>query len=327
MSSVCLTKVLLASRLPGAFPGTASGSRITQNPNRHKGEGASTDPSLGSAQAHTALLSQPMAARWVLKACSSRVLARFLFRSIFLSKTMIVRAALSASALLLGLIVPAHSQPPGPPKPPGEGRSGEPGRRHGGDWRGLGSPGLGRPPMRSEEYEKLPEEDRKHIREALDRVWWRPEVMQARERAMKAHSELRQTIRQELEKTDPKAAAILAKVEARSPEEGGEGLAPLPALDSEEYPRQMLARFGREMMAFSKPERQEDAKRFHERISALPMLQEAVRQAQSVRGEERIQAIQRLRALYRETVMREFQALKDRRPPPPEAGKVPPTNP
>lgn len=240
---------------------------------------------------------------------------------------MIVRAALSASALLLGLVSPAQSQPPVPPKPMGEGRPNEPGRRHVGDWKGFGSSGLGRPSMRSQEYEKLPEEERKQIREALDRVWSRPEVMAAREKAMKAHGELRQTIRKELEKTDPKAAAILAKIEPLLREESADSPTPLPALNSEDYPRQMLARFGREMMIFSKPERQEDAKRFHERISAMPVMQEAVKKAQAVRGEERIQAIQRLRVLYRETVMHEFQALRERRAPPQEAGKASPPKP
>lgn len=244
---------------------------------------------------------------------------------------MKARATLTATALLLGLACQANSQPPGPPKPPGEGRGQPPdgGRRHGGgDWRGFSPPGMGRPPMRSEEYEKLPEEERKRVRDALDRVWWRPEVMEAREKAMKAHAELRETIRRELEKTDPQAASILAKVEPR-PMEGGDpgGSPPLPSFDSDEYPRAMLARFGREMMAFSKPERHEDARRFHERISALPVLQEALKQAQGTRGEERIQAIQRLRSLYRETVMREFQALKERRPPPNEPGKGPPPPP
>ncbi len=261
------------------------------------------------------------------KARLLRFLDRSLFRSIFPPKTMIVRAALSASALLLGLLSSAQSQPPGPPKPMSEGRANELGRRHAGEWRGFGSPGIGRTSLRSQEYEKLPEEERKQIREALDRVWSRPEVMQAREKAMKAHGELRQAIRQELQKIDPKAAAILAKIEPQPRAEAGDWAAPLPALDSEDYPRQMLARFGREMIAFSKPERQEDAKRFHERISAMPTVQEAVKQAQALRGEERIQAIQKLRLLYRETVVREFQALKERRPSPQETEKALPPKP
>lgn len=190
---------------------------------------------------------------------------------------------------------------------------------------------MGRPPVRSEEYEKLPEEDRKCVREALDRVWWRPEVMAAREKTMKAHAELRESIRRELEKTDPRAAAILARVEPPMPM-GEPGGPPLPPFDSEEYPREMLSRFGREMMAFAKPERQEDARRFHERIITQPPLQEALAAARAAHGEERIQAIQRMRALYRETAMKEFQQLKERRPPPDkhendEPGKGQPTRP
>jgi hypothetical protein len=170
--------------------------------------------------------------------------------------------------------------------------------------------------MRSEEYEKLPEEERKLIREALDRVWWRPEVMSAREKTMKAHAELRETIRRELERTDPRAASILAKVEPPMPP-GELSNKALPPFESDDYPREMLARFGREMLAFAKPDRQEEARRFHERIISQPPLREALDAARAARGEERIQAIQKMRVLYRETAMKEFQALKERRPPPP----------
>lgn len=241
---------------------------------------------------------------------------------------MKVLRVLQALTLLLATPALLPGQPPGPPPPPeGGGKPRPPGdgpRRPGerGDWRGF-SPGFGRPPMRSDEYDKLPEEERKYIREALDKVWSRPEVMEARERTLKAHAELRQTIRRSLEKSDPKAAAILAKVEPSDPDAERE-LPPLPPLDSEDFPKAMLLRFGRELMAFSRPDRREETQRFHEKLLGSEAVQKALEAAQATQGEERIQAVQKLRSVYREAAIKEFQAMRDRRSPPsPEGGRPP----
>lgn len=197
----------------------------------------------------------------------------------------------------------------------------------GGDRRGGGSgfwPGFGRPPMKSEEYDKLPEADKQRIREAMDRVWGRPEVIEARERTMKAHADLRETIRASLAKHDPEAAELLKKVE---PDDGFDmrQVPSMPPVDSDEFPKAITLRLGMDIMMFSKPDRKEATRLFHEKLMATEPVQKALEEVISKRGEERIQASQRLRKVYREAAMHEFQKARGSRPPPPpaEGGRPP----
>lgn len=198
----------------------------------------------------------------------------------------------------------------------------------GGDRRGGGGsgfwPGFGRPPMKSEEYDKLPEADKKRIREAMDRVWGRPEVIEARERTMKAHADLRETIRTSLAKHDPEAAELLKKVE---PDDGFDmrKVPSMPPVDSDEFPTAITLRLGMDIMMFSKPDRKDATRMFHEKLMATEPVQKALEEVIAKRGEERIQASQRLRQVYREAAMHEFQKARGSRPPPPpaEGGKPP----
>lgn len=212
-------------------------------------------------------------------------------------------------ALLLPLFC-AKAQPPPSgltQKPPQVGAPAQ----HPGDRRGM-MPGFGRPPMRSDEFDKLPEADKKRVREALDKVWSRPEVIEARDRAMRVNEEMRDTIRHSLEKIDPEAAKILAKIEPKDHFDPRQ-MPPMPATDSEEYPKAMVMRLGMEMLAFAKPDRREETKKFHERIMAGTMVQDAFHELEAKRGEERIQAAHKLRQVYRESAVREFQKLREKR--------------
>lgn len=172
--------------------------------------------------------------------------------------------------------------------------------------------------MKSEAYDKLPEEDKKRIREAMDRVWGRPEVIEARERTLKAHADLRDTIRVSLEKTDPEVAVLLKKIE---PEQGFDPrqLPPMPAVDSAEFAPAVTLRLEMDLLMFAKPDRKEATKLFHQSLMAKPEVQAALKQVQVTRGEERIQAAQKLRQTYREAAYREFQTTRSR--PPGEAPK------
>ncbi len=178
--------------------------------------------------------------------------------------------------------------------------------------------------MKSEEYDKLPEADKKRIREAMDRVWGRPEVIAAREQTMRAHAELRETIRTSLAKHDPEVAELLKKVE---PDDGYDmrKLPPMPQVDSDDFPKAITLRLGMEMMMFSKPDRREATRQFHERLMTSEAVQNALQEVQTKRGEERVQAAMRLRQVYRETAMHEFQKARPR--PPGEGGGKPPPPP
>jgi hypothetical protein len=229
---------------------------------------------------------------------------------------------LTVLSLAIGLGYGQTPTRPGPPPQRGEGgfRPGERSREHegeksdrGGDRRSGFWPGFGRPPMKSEAYDKLPEEEKKRIREAMDRAWGRPEVINARERTMKAHADLRDAIRVSLEKHDPEVAAILQKVDPPDSYDPRE-LPPMPEVDSEEFPKAIVLRLGMEMMMFSKPERKEATRAFHGRIMETEIVKTALKAIHETRGEERIQAAQKLRQVYRETAMQEFQKLRSTAP-------------
>lgn len=236
----------------------------------------------------------------------------------------------------MALVLAAQAEPPPPPpgergdKPPGFGppRGGERGDRDrergdrdrdrggergsGGDRR-SGMPGYGgRPPMRHDGFDKLPEEDKKRVREALDKVWSRPEVIAAKDKALRANEEMRDTIRESLGKIDPGAAAILARIEPKDHFDPRD-LPRLPPPDSAEFPDIMVKRLGMELISFSRPERREETRKLHERVMSQPQVAGAVARVVSTTGEERIQAVQKLRELYREAVGREFHAAREKR--------------
>ncbi len=223
------------------------------------------------------------------------------------------RAQVSYLASLLLPLLQAVAQTPSPvspvvnPKP----MAGTLPSQRPGDRRGM-MPSFGRPPMRSEDFDKLPEEEKKRVREALDKVWGRPEVIEARDQAMKANEEMRDTIRRSLEKIDPGAAAILAKIEPKDHFDPRQ-MPAMPKADSAEFPKALVLRLGMEMMAFAKPERREETKKFHERIMATSLVQAALSELEIKRGEKRIQAAQKLRQTYREAAMHEFQQLREKR--------------
>lgn len=216
---------------------------------------------------------------------------------------------------------PRGDRGPGPGRGEGDrGPGGLPGRGNGerdrergrgGDWRGMGGFG-GRPPMRHDAFDKLPEEDKRRVREALDKVWSRPEVIAAKDKAMRANEEMRDAIRDALAKSDPEAAAILARIEPKDHFDP-RNLPRLPAPDSPDFPQIVVERMGMELQSFSRPERREETRRLHDRVMAQISVQEALAQLKSTKGEARIQAMQNLRARYREAVGREFQAARERR--------------
>lgn len=166
--------------------------------------------------------------------------------------------------------------------------------------------------MRMDGFDKLPEEEKKRVRDALDKVWSRPEVIEAKDKAMRANEEMRDTIRQALGKIDPEAAAILAKTEPKDHFDPRE-LPKLPATDSPEFPKIMVQRMGMELLSFSRPERREEVRKLHDRVMSDPKVQEALAKLQGTTGEERVQAVQHLREQYREVVGKEFQAARERR--------------
>lgn len=236
---------------------------------------------------------------------------------------IMIRLLVSSSLAVLVLSASA-TEPPAPPPPPplpppmmgepGKDRPphrGEGGSKERGEWRG-GFPGFGRPPMRHDGFDKLPEADRQKVRDALDKVWNLPEVIAARDEAMLANEKMRDAIRENLKKHHPEAAEIVARTEPREPFDPRH-LPPLPPSDAEDFPSALVERMGSELVAFARPERREETRIMHLRIMEKTELREALALLKKTRGEERIQAMHALRKAYREAVGAEFHAARERR--------------
>jgi hypothetical protein len=246
---------------------------------------------------------------------------------------------LTLSSLLASMPLVSFAEPPPPGErgdrpdkpprymgpPPGERgdrergdrdpRGGGGDRDRGPDWRGGGGgiPGFGgRPPKRNDGFDKLPEEDKKRVREALDKVWGRPEVIQAKDKAMRANEEMRDTVRESLKKIDPEAATILERMEPKDHFDPRQ-LPKLPPADSAEFPEVLVRRLGMELISFSRPDRREETRKLHERVMTLPSVKAAVAEVENSQGESRSQAAQKLRNIYREEVAKEFQAARVKR--------------
>lgn len=192
-------------------------------------------------------------------------------------------------------------------------------------------PGSGRP--RYDGFEKLSEEERGKVRAAFDKAWQRPEVIESRDKAMKANEEMREKLRLAVQEIDPEVAKILEKVKPPFPMDQ-RGLPEMPKPDSPEFARMAGIRLGAEMLSMSKPERREETRRFHDRIMQMPRVKEALTKLEEMSPQERMEGFKKLRDVYRDVTGEEFRKLREKyseskdgkdgfRRPPPEGDKPP----
>ncbi|MGV3658769.1 MAG: hypothetical protein ACO1TE_01255 [Prosthecobacter sp.] len=248
-------------------------------------------------------------------------------------------------ALILALAGTASAQqpeggrPPSPPPPPGEGGPQGPpqfrdrGRDHDGERRGPPGmmPGMGKPPMRYDGFEKLSEAEKAKVRAAFEKAWQRGEVLEARDRAMRANEEMRNTLHRALKEVDPEVVAILEKIKPPFPMDQ-RGLPEMPKPESPEFGRMAVARLGAEMMSVAKPERREDTRRFHDRIMQMPRIREALTHLEQMPPAERIEGFKKFRDVYRQVAGEEFVKMREQFAPskdggfrkPPEGGQAGP---
>lgn len=172
-------------------------------------------------------------------------------------------------------------------------------------------PGMGKPPLRYDGFEKLSEEERAKMRAAFEKAWQRPEVIESRDKAMKANEDMREKLRVAVQEIDPEVAKILEKVKPPFPVDQ-RGLPEMPQPDSPEFARMAAIRLGAEMLSMSRPERREETRRFHDRIMQLPRVKDALMKLEQMPPQERLAAFQRLRDVYRESTGDEFRKLREK---------------
>lgn len=172
-------------------------------------------------------------------------------------------------------------------------------------------PGMGGKPRGFDGFDKLSEDERAKVRAAFDKAWQRPEVIESRDKAMKANEEMRERLRKAVQEIDPAVAKILEKVKPNFPLDQN-GLPEMPKPDSPEFGRMAAMRLGAEMLAMARPERREETRRFHDRIMQLPRVKEAISRLEQLPPEQRMEAFRRLRDTYREVVGQEFSKMRER---------------
>jgi hypothetical protein len=191
-------------------------------------------------------------------------------------------------------------------------------------------PGMGRP-RGFDGFEKLSEAEKLKVRAAFEKAWQRPEVIESRDKALKANEEMRNTLHTALKEIDPEVVGILEKIKPQFPMDQ-RGLPEMPKPDSPEFGRMAAVRLGAELLSISRPERREETRRFHERLLQLPLVKQALAKLDELPPDQRIEAFKKLRDTYREAAGQEFMKFRERggdpkdgfRRPPPEQDKPAP---
>jgi hypothetical protein len=172
-------------------------------------------------------------------------------------------------------------------------------------------PGIGGKPRGFDGFEKLSEDERAKVRAAFEKAWQRPEVIESRDKAMKANEDMREKLRVAVQEIDPEVAKILEKVKPPFPMDQ-RGLPEMPKPDSPEFARMAAIRLGAEMLSMSRPERREETRRFHDRIIQLPRVKEALAKLEQMPPAERLEGLKKLREVYREVTGEEFRKLREK---------------
>jgi len=245
-------------------------------------------------------------------------------------KMVTMRPLVLFFAFVSAAVAQSEGDKPAPPPPkPGEGSLHHDGERHGPP--GM-LPGMGRK-RGFDGFEKLSEAEKLKVRAAFEKAWQRPEVIESRDKALKANEEMRNTLHTALKEIDPDVVGVLEKIKPQFPMDQ-RGLPEMPKPDSPEFGHMASIRLGAELLSISRPERREETRRFHERLLQLPLVKQALAKLDELPPDQRIEAFKKLRDTYREAARQEFMKFGDRgegkdgfRRPPPEQDKPAPPEP
>lgn len=233
-------------------------------------------------------------------------------------KMPLMRPLVSLFALVTAAVAQSEGDKPAPPP------------HRDGEHRGPSMmPGMSRP-RGFDGFEKLSEAEKQKVRAAFEKAWQRPEVIESRDKALRANEEMRNTLHNALKEIDPEVVGILEKIKPQFPMDQ-RGLPEMPKPDSSNFAHMAAIRLGAELQAISRPERRDETRGFHERLLQLPRVKEALARLDALPPAERMEAFKRFREIYREAAGQEFMKFRERggakdgfRRPPPEQDKPAP---
>lgn len=228
-------------------------------------------------------------------------------------------------------VAPNGGKGPPPPMPPPMRRQGKaPGApgMPGGPGAGPGERGFPRSgsnmsPLQMEGFERLPEEEKKRVRAAMEKAWSMPALQQAKERYIKANEEFRSTLRQTLQEVDPEVVKILEKVKPQQ-QMDPRAMPKLPPPTDQQFAKIAVDRLGMEVLAFVRPELREKIRTIHAKVMQQPEVAEAVKTLLEAPPEKRVEALQALREVYRKAMSKELpNAPRSQQPRPNSADAAP----
>jgi hypothetical protein len=208
-------------------------------------------------------------------------------------------SAMRPVVVFFTLCLSLAAQPGDSPSPPKNGeRRGPPGMSG-----GIRPPGG---------FEKLSEEERKLMRDAFEKAWKDPKVIEARDQALRANENVRRVLHEAMSKDDAKVAALLEKMKPPF-ETDDRGFPILPRPDSPDFVKVAAARLSAEMLSIAKPGKQEESRRLHEHIMQQPRMREAFVQLLNTPPVERLESLRKVRDLYKQLVGEEFARFRKAR--------------
>lgn len=166
---------------------------------------------------------------------------------------------------------------------------------------------------RSEAFKQLTEDERQRVRSAFEKVWKNPDVVQARERLMKANEEYRETLHRALEGADPGVTAILDKLKKSKPEGNPPLAGRMPEANDPEFARKVLMRLKEDLHKWAKSDKREiSPERLRERVLDAPAVRELVKQLEdATEPQQRVEIAGKLREACMARWQAEFGPLRE----------------
>lgn len=160
-------------------------------------------------------------------------------------------------------------------------------------------------PLQTEGFERLPEEEKKRVRAAMEKAWSMPALQQAKERYLKANEEFRTAMRQALEEVDPEVVKILEKMKPQQ-QMDPRAMPKLPPPTDDQFAKIAVERLGMEIIGFARPELRGRIRAAHGKVMQQPDVAEAVKHLLAAPPEARADELRKLREVYRKAMAAEL---------------------
>lgn len=144
----------------------------------------------------------------------------------------------------------------------------------------------------------------------MEKAWSQPALQQAKDRYIRATEEFRAAMRTALQEADPEVVNILEKMK---PQQGDPRALPkLPPPTDDAFAKVAVERLGLELLSFVRPENRQKIRAVHDKILQTSEVEAAVKRLLEAPPDKRVEALGKLREIYREAITKEIPAIPPR---------------